>query len=338
MQALRSLVRLAMPGVIFKAEAIVAPEELVQYLGAHERYRPECDLAYHNQLMVMLWSSLAARDARMAANAIGRLRPTPSTAGWVTYLRCHDDIGWAIADADATSVGVTGAGHRAFLNDFYAGRAPGSFARGVEFQPDPQTGDARISGMAASLCGLEQGIVAGDAAAVEAGIRRLLLLYSVVYSFGGVPLVYMGDELGLVNDRAWAADPRHAEDNRWIHRPPMDWAAAARRHRPHAVESRIFEGFQALATARRTLPALGAAGQTRPIETGGPHVLGFVREHPRHAPVVVLANFSDDAETVGGKWLARWGALRVAHASPGAVAVGDGARLDSWGFVWLAAA
>ena len=68
-------------GVIFKAEAIVAPEQLVQYLGGHDRYRPECDLAYHNQLMVMLWSSLAARDGRLATTALPgcdrrRARPT----------------------------------------------------------------------------------------------------------------------------------------------------------------------------------------------------------------------------------------------------------------------
>src|SRR3712207_8804062 len=55
--------------VVFKAEAIVAPDDLVPYLGGHDRYRPECELAYHNQLMVMLWSSLATRDARLMAQS-----------------------------------------------------------------------------------------------------------------------------------------------------------------------------------------------------------------------------------------------------------------------------
>ncbi|HEU4349838.1 MAG TPA: alpha-amylase family glycosyl hydrolase, partial [Actinoplanes sp.] len=93
-QAFRALTRVAAPGLLFKAEAIVAPEMLVQYLGAHDRFRPECDLAYNNQLMVLLWSSLATRDARLAARALSRLRPAPAPTGWVTYLRCHDDIGW----------------------------------------------------------------------------------------------------------------------------------------------------------------------------------------------------------------------------------------------------
>ena len=34
------------------------------------------------------------------------------------------------------------------------------------------------------------------------------------------------------NDPGWADDPEHAGDNRWMHRPPMDWAAAERRTRP----------------------------------------------------------------------------------------------------------
>ena len=29
----------------------------------------------------------------------------PTTTAWATYLRCHDDIGWAIDDADAAAVG-----------------------------------------------------------------------------------------------------------------------------------------------------------------------------------------------------------------------------------------
>ena len=106
LQLLHALTRLAAPGVVFKAEAIVSPEDLVPYLGGHERYRPECELAYHNQLMVMLWSSLATQDARLAAHALGRLPQIPPSTSWVTYVRGHDDIGWAVSDTDAWSVGV----------------------------------------------------------------------------------------------------------------------------------------------------------------------------------------------------------------------------------------
>src|SRR3954454_9485582 len=59
--ALRAVMRIAAPGVAFKAEAIVSPRQLVAYLGAGRHEGRECDLAYHNVLMVLLWSSLASR-------------------------------------------------------------------------------------------------------------------------------------------------------------------------------------------------------------------------------------------------------------------------------------
>ena len=232
LQAFRALTRLAAPGLALKAEAIVSPDMLVQYLGAHDRFRPECDLAYDNQLMVMLWSTLATRDVRLAEAALSRRRPAPAPTSWVTYVRCHDDIGWAVSDADAAAVGLDGFAHRRFLTDFYAGRFPGSFARGALFQHNPATGDARISGMAASLCGIEAALETGDPDELTTAIRRLESMYAVAFSFGGLPLIYMGDELALRNDSGWARDPAHAHDNRWMHRPRMDWAAAARRHDP----------------------------------------------------------------------------------------------------------
>ncbi len=160
-QAFRALARLAAPGLALKAEAIVSPEMLVQYLGGHDRFRPECDLAYDNQLMVMLWSSLATRDVRLAERALSRRRAAPAPTSWVTYVRCHDDIGWAVSDADAAAAGIDGFAHRRFLADFYAGHFPGSFGRGALFQDNPATGDARISGMAASLCDIPQSADAG---------------------------------------------------------------------------------------------------------------------------------------------------------------------------------
>ncbi len=183
LRSLRALVTVAAPGVAFKAEAIVAPQQLVLYLGAHERFHPECDLAYHNQLMVLLWSSLATRDVRLARTALSRMRPAPPSTSWVTYLRCHDDIGWAISDEDAWACGIDPHAHRSFLSDFYAGSHPGSFARGAVFQANPRTGDRRISGSAASLCGLEAALAEGDdvetavavGSAADALQRRLLL-------------------------------------------------------------------------------------------------------------------------------------------------------------------
>lgn len=317
-QALRALVRIAAPAVAFKAEAIVAPDDLVQYLGAHEHYVPECDLAYHNQLMVMLWSSLATRDARLATVALRRLRPAPPESGWVTYVRCHDDIGWAVSDEDARAVGWNPFEHRRFLASFYAGRTEGSFARGAVFQENPATGDARTSGSTAALSGLEQAVIDDDPAAITAGIRRVLLLYAVAYSFGGIPLIYMGDELALFGDEQWASLPSQAGDNRWMHRPHMDWELAERRRDPATVEGRVFSGIQELGATRRTVTAFGMGGATQLLDAPDQHLLAYLRTHPRGDAVLVVANVGDQAVSVAAEWVAS--ALWAAGAGrPGGV-------------------
>ena len=294
LQAFRAAMRIAAPGVAFKAEAIVSPRELVRYLGAGRHEGKECDLAYHNVLMVLGWSALASGKVELLTRTLQAMPAVPPGAGWVTYVRCHDDIGWAITDEDAARAHEDAHLHRRFLSDFYAGEFPGTFARGARFQPDPHSGEARTSGSAASLAGLES---AQDALAEELAIRRILLLHALAFAHGGLPLIYMGDELGLRNDPRWAEDPAHAADNRWMHRPQMDWEAAERRHDPKTVEGRIWAGMRELANKRASTRAVHAQGSSEPLFTGNPHVFALRRSHAGER-MLLLANFTPAEQTV----------------------------------------
>jgi amylosucrase len=338
MQLLHALVRLAAPATIFKAEAIVSPEDLVPYLGGHHRYRPECELAYHNQLMVMLWSSLATKDARLAVQSLQRIATIPPETAWATYVRCHDDIGWAVSDTDAWAVGWSPFSHRRFLNDFYSGSFPLSFARGALFQDNPETGDARISGTCAALCGIGEARH-GDAEALEPGLRRHALLHAVTFAWGGVPLLYMGDELALGNDTSYLDDPALAADNRWMHRPWFDDEAAARRDDPATVEGRVFGRIQQMARVRRELPALHAAGESELLAVDDPHVLAWRRRHPRSGHFVGMVNFAEHHVSVDARALEGLGDLETVLSSDGPLEVHDGrAHLPGLAFAWLAEA
>ncbi|HEY6888003.1 MAG TPA: amylosucrase [Solirubrobacter sp.] len=294
LQAFRAAMRIAAPAVAFKAEAIVAPRDLVPYLGTGRHEGKECDLAYHNVLMVLLWSALASGRVGLMTSTLRAMPPVPPGAGWLTYVRCHDDIGWAITPEDGARVGEDAYLHRRFLADFYAGDFPGTFARGVRFQPDPRTGEARTSGSCASLAGLES---APDDVAVELAVRRVLLLHAVAFAHGGLPLIYMGDELGLLNDFSYLDDPHKRDDNRWLHRPAMDWEAAARRHDPSSVEGRLWAGLRRLITARRGTRAIHVQGVTEPLWTGNDHVFGLCREQAGEA-LLVVANFAADPQAI----------------------------------------
>ncbi|WP_424952199.1 alpha-amylase family protein [Deinococcus sp.] len=294
-RALRAALRIVAPAVAFKAEAIVAPADLISYLGRSAHHGKLSDMAYHNSLMVQLWSSLASRDVRLFETALLNFPPKPSTSTWGVYVRCHDDIGWAISDQDAAQAGSSGPGHRQFLSDFYSGEYPGSFASGLVFQYNPRTGDRRISGSAASLAGLERAQALGDDAATDLALERLLLLHAVTLGFGGVPLLYMGDELATLNDYSFEGDPAHASDNRWVHRPAMNWNRAAERFDPGSVPGRMFAGLRELIGARKHLPPLHASVESEVYRSPNPAVLFLARHHPA-GTMLALYNFSENEQ------------------------------------------
>lgn len=278
-QALRAAAHIATPSLIFKAEAIVGPKDVVHYLGQGKHAGKVSDLAYHNSLMVQIWSALAARDGRLMAHALSKFTSIPTTSAWATYLRCHDDIGWAIDDGDAQELGINPYAHRKFLADFYANEFEGSFARGVHFQSNPATGDRRTSGSAASLIGIEAAIESKDSLSLATAIQRLKCGYAMVFGFGGIPLLYMGDELGMTNDSSYLNNPAKAEDNRWIHRPAMNWKVAKSAEKGTGVAAEVNRAIKSLIVARKNLPALHAATPTEVFVTNNPAVIVFKRRH-----------------------------------------------------------
>jgi len=243
-QAFNALVQIAAPAMVFKSEAIVHPDEVIKYIGAHE-----CQLSYNPMLMALFWSTLATRDVRLMRHALEKRFALPPETAWVNFIRCHYDIGWVFSDDDAAEIGVDARSHRRFLNEFYTGRFKGSFAHGLPFQENPETGDMRISGTAASLCGLERALADGDEEELDLAIRRILLMHGVIMTIGGILLLYLGDEIGALNDYE-ESDPERIGDSRWIHRSVFDWDAAEQRHDRETHVGRIHAGLLRLAQIR----------------------------------------------------------------------------------------
>jgi amylosucrase len=300
------------------------------YVGADT-----CQLSYNPILMVSIWEALATRDVTFFRHTLDRQFPLSPDCAWINYVRSHDDIGWGFADEDAAEVGIKGFDHRHFLNQFYTGRFPGSFAKGLPFNFNPKTQDMRISGTTASLAGLEKGLELGAPLYVETAIRRLTMMQSIVLSAGGIPLIYLGDEVGTTNDYGYRDDPTTAGDNRWVHRPKADPGRYARRDDPATPEGRLFGAICHLIRVRKATPEL-ADGRTRFIDTRNRHVLGFTR----HNRVLVLANFNEFTQTVDIDVVRReLGTLGgVVDLVTGAfLSAGSNIALDQYGFVWLKA-
>jgi len=290
-QAFNAVARIAAPAMLFKSEAIVHPDEVVKYIG-----QDECQLSYNPLLMALLWNSLATRKTRLLAHSMKARFKIPMGCAWVNYVRCHDDIGWTFSDEDAAQLGINGYDHRQFLNAFYTSRFEGTFARGLPFQENPKTGDCRISGTCASLAGLEKALNEESNVEVELALRRILLIHGIILTIGGIPLLYLGDEIGQLNDYNYYNDPAKADDSRWVHRPFMKWAKADQRSDITAIEGRLYQRLRKLIALRQECAAL-AGGEMDVIETGSDHVFGFVRSNGGER-VAVLANFTEQPQSI----------------------------------------
>ncbi len=300
LQALRSCSRIATAAVAHKAEAIVSPDDLIKYFGVGKHHGKVSNIAYHNSLMVQYWSAMASRDTRLMTQTLREFPRTPSSIAWGTYIRCHDDIGWAVTDEDAAAVGLDGFLHRKFLSDYYSGEFEGSPAKGAVFQFNPVTQDRRISGSFASLAGLEKGQGLADPALIGQSIERILLGYALMCGYGGIPLLYMGDELGLSNDTSYLKDKDLARDNRWMHRPPMDWKKAKKRHKEGSIEARLFQGVLSIVRARKRTPHLNISYESLVLDTGHPHVFVYRRMHPL-GTFLGIYNFSEHSQRISAE-------------------------------------
>ncbi len=329
-QAFNAVARIVAPGLLLKSEAIVHPDEVLRYISPEE-----CQLSYNPLLMALLWEALATREVKLLNNAMWKRSRIHPECAWVNYLRCHDDIGWTFDDSDAREVGIDPHAHRQFLNRFYTGGFPGSFARGLPFQYNPDTGDMRISGTLASLAGLEYGLEREDPDLIEEAVGRINLLRSIMLSAGGIPLIYLGDEWGMLNDYTYLSDPAKASDSRWVHRARQRWEAGDGVADAEALQWRFFNELTGLIGLRKQLPAL-RNGNMEIIDTANPHVFGFIREHGGQK-LLILNNFSEHPQEVAQQQLnAVTAATRFAdRLTGGSIENGTVLELAPYQFAWL---
>jgi amylosucrase len=299
-QAFNVAARIAAPALLFKSEAIVHPDEVARYIDPDE-----CQISYNPLLMALLWESLATRDVRLLSASMRQRFQIPPECAWVNYVRCHDDIGWTFSDEDAAALGINGYNHRRFLNSFYTGRFSGSYARGLPFQENPKTGDCRISGSCASLAGLEKALNEETEQEVELALRRILMIHGIILLTGGIPLIYLGDEVATLNDYSFRDDPAKVRDSRWVHRPTASREVYAQRSDPVTVEGRLFAGLTRLIAIRKG-HAVFSGHDFQVIETENRRIYGFVRTY-QGKRALVFANFSEDPVVLPGNLLRMYG-------------------------------
>ncbi len=297
LQLIKLCVEISAPGMAILGEAIVAPAEIMKYFGTGQYTARECDFAYNATQMALQWDALATGDVRVMMAAQHELLKKPLGTSWITYTRSHDDIGLGYENYMIEEAGWNAFDHRNFLKNFYSGNFAGSFSSGALFSSNPKTGDARISGTLASLCGLEKALNSKNERAVDMAVRRILLMQAQSFFIGGMPMLFYGDETGTTNDYSYQGDPGKSYDNRWMHRPVIHWEKMKRKDIKGSPEEWIFSGTRKLLELRRKFPLLSDLKNLSWLTAHNVHVASFVRKD-RTKSLFFLFNFSSEESFV----------------------------------------
>jgi amylosucrase len=291
LQFIKIAFEIATPGMAILGEAIVAPKQIMEYFGKGFFTNHECDLAYNATQMALQWDALATADTRnMLANQNVILqKPLGST--WINYTRCHDDIGLGFEDYYIEQVGYNPYLHREYLKNYLGGRLITSPSSGDLFGVNPKTNDARISGTLASLCGLEKAIQKENAKDIQESIDKILLMQANSILLGGIPMLFYGDEFGYTNDYSYLEDAGKSYDNRWMHRPVIDWNKTLKIKQKGSVEYQVFKGLQNLIQIRKSNTVFADNNNVEWLESHNRSIVGFKRTWERKQ-VFCLFNYS----------------------------------------------
>lgn len=293
LRLIKKCVEISAPGMALLGEAIVAPAEIMKYFGTGAFTAQECDFAYNATQMALQWDMLATGDTRVMLAAQSELLNKPFGASWITYTRCHDDIGLGYDDAMIQQSGQDPYAHRKFLKEYFSGSLAYSPSKGALFSSNPKTGDARISGSLASLCGLEKAQENQDGAGIDEAIQKIILMQAHSIFLGGLPMLFYGDEAAYINDYSYLNDPGKSYDNRWMHRPVIDWVRNQRIDQIGTSENRVFVATQKLIRIRKALPLVADLKNLSWMSPHNIHVAGYLRAQDARRLFCVF-NFSSE--------------------------------------------
>lgn len=324
---MRMISEIVCPGILLLGEVVMEPSRVVPYFGSVRK--PECHLLYNVTTMATTWNTVATKDVRLLRRQMDILSSLPKQYVFLNYLRCHDDIGWGLDYDWLRGLGMEEVPHKKFLNDYLTGQDCSSTARGELYNSDPTSGDARLCGTTASLCGLEKALYEMDEEAIERAVRYDIMLHAYMLVQSGIPVLYSGDEIGQLNDYSYHQDPEKCRDSRYLHRGSYRWDLETKIADTETSQHKIFTALQKLEVFRASHPVFGTEADTRTIETQDNSILAFVRQLNREK-LVALFNFSDCDKTA---WIQEDGSYT--DVMSGETMRAEHVKISGGGFRWL---
>jgi len=262
----RAVTEAVRPGMLLLAEACQKPHEVVKYFGNGD----ECNAGYHFPLMPQMYKAAALGDRGPIYKTLSReVTPEiPRSAQWFTFLRCHDELSLELVYVTEED--------RKFIHDSYC------------HSPD---WDFRLG----------QGISARLSELMRRDPQRIGLMFSIMLSLPGTPVIYYGDEFGKLNDEAYYREMIRIigkDDTRFLVRGKIDWKTVEIEiASTDSLTGRVFARVKSLLKARNEYRVFGKGNihWIDLINTDGrqaPEILTYTRHH-NGMTVLVVQNLSD---------------------------------------------
>ena len=286
------------PGIAYIAEAIVAPNEIIKYFGEGDAAGNECDVAYNATFMALSWEAIASQNTDLLRKSMNVVPKKPTNTTWINYARCHDDIGLGFEDYLIHELGKNPLQHRLYMLKYYCDGQE-NFGKGFRFMQEPN-GNARLSGSMASLCGLEKAIELNDEYQINLAIKKINLQHAIILSLGGIPMIYSGDEIATLNYYDYLNEEDKKHDNRWLHRPMMNWEIAQNLEN-YPFQKTVFDSLKKMIEVRKNTLAFEDRNDLEWIDSGNSHLLVYKKTDKTGKIIWIIANFSP-YETVFAGW------------------------------------
>ncbi len=236
----------------------------------------ECHMAFHFPLMPRMFMALRMEDRHPIIDILAQTPDVPETAQWALFLRNHDELTLEMVTDE----------ERDYMYRVYAADPQARINLGIRRRLAPLLGNDR---------------------------RRLELMYGLLFSLPGTPVIYYGDEIGM-GDNVYLGDRNGV-------RTPMQWSPDRNAGFSTADRQRLYlpvvtdaeYHYEAINVAaqqsnpqsllwwmRRTIalrkrhPAFGR-GSLRFLHPGNRRILAFIREDGDET-LLVVANLSRYAQ------------------------------------------
>ena len=129
---------------------------------------------------------------------------------------------------------------------------------------------------------------------IEEAVKKMMLMQAHSFFIGGIPMLFYGDEAGYTNDYSYLKDTTKNYDNRWMHRPVIDWQKNKLIDEEGTVEYKLFKATKQLIQLRAKLAVLADYNNLVWFKPHNIHVAGYLRARGE-TRLYCLFNFSNKA-------------------------------------------